>query len=153
MNYQWWLPGVKRHGHVGVSSVKGHEDDYVIWRIWHMKRCWELGLLSISKGRLRGDWWILSLCINTWLGAGLERWQSRTLIGVQWQYRQLWAQTEIWKISFKHQVFFLLWGYLNIGTGCLESCAVSDLRDIQNLTAHDPEQTAIADVALNRRVD
>lgn len=66
----------------------------------------ELGLLSLNKRRLGGDWWILSMYINTWLGAGIERWQSQTLIGAQWQYRQLWAQTEVWRITFKHKFIY-----------------------------------------------
>lgn len=133
----------QRCGHNRATPAQSHKDeglDHLSYEEWLT----ELGLFRLEKKRIRV---ILSMCINT-LQEGLNKVELKSLQHAKWQGKRQQPQTEIHEIPFEHKK--ILWHWLNTGLGCPGDCGLFIPGNIQHLTVHDTEQSALADPALNR---
>jgi len=80
---------------------------------------------------------------------GLFSLEKAPLSSTQWQDKQQWAQTETQQITFKYKKTFLLWGWLNAGTGSSKRLQSFHPWRYQNPTGHGPKHPAVGDPALS----
>lgn len=89
--------------------------------------------------------------VQVWIPDGRVqgRWRQPLLTGVQWWDKRHWAQTEI---PFTHRKMVLIARMTKLQIRLPRGYGVSSYRDFQDLTGHGPEQPAVGDPCLGRRV-